>query len=67
MCDHLSLEGVKWFQTATSLNTTNDEKMEALEQLLKRDLPRELRDQLRIIFNEICPLEAIEYRKDVAA
>ncbi len=67
MSDHITMEGVKWFQTATSLDTTNDEKMEALEQLMKRDLPRELRDQLRIIFNEIRPLEAIEYRKDVAA
>lgn len=66
MCDHLTMQGVKWFQTVTSLDTTNDEKMEALEQLLKRDLPRELRDQLRIIFNEIRPLEAIEYR-EVAA
>lgn len=66
MSEHLTMQGVKWFQTATSLDTTNDEKMEALEQLMKRDLPKELRDQLRIIFNEISPLEAIEYR-EVAA
>lgn len=66
MADHLTVEGVKLFQTATSPNTTNDEKLEAIEQLLKRALPRELRDQLRIIFNEICPLEAIEYRKEAA-
>lgn len=38
MSDHLTMQGVKWFQTATSLDSTNDEKMEALEQLMKRDL-----------------------------
>ncbi len=67
MADHLTMEGVRFYQQACGLSSTNEEKKEAIEQLLKRDLPREMRAELLIIFKEICPLEAIEYRKDVAA
>ncbi|WP_455296423.1 hypothetical protein [Brucella pituitosa] len=66
MSDHLTMQGVKWFQTATSLNTTNEEKKAAIEQLLKNAIPKPAREELLIILNEICPLEAIEYR-EVAA
>ncbi len=65
--DHLTMESVRQFQTAVSPSSTIEQKKDAIEALMKGPLPREARDQLRIILTEICPLEAIEYRKDVAA
>ena len=66
MSDHLTMEGIKLFQTAVSLESTNEEKKAAIEQLLKRPIPKPAREELLIILSEICPLEAIEYRKDAA-
>ncbi|MGU3399262.1 hypothetical protein ACLBWS_05885 [Brucellaceae bacterium D45D] len=70
MRDHLSAEQIAFFQTATSLEAPVEERKNAVEQLLKNAIPtearREFREVVRLIFNELCPDEAIEYRKDAA-
>ncbi len=66
MLDHLTGEKITFFLTASNLEAPIEARKFAIEQLLKNAIPKPARDELLIIFNEICPDEAIEYRKDAA-
>lgn len=66
MSDHLTAEQIAFYQTATSLEASVEDRKIAVEQLLKGAISIQARRELILIFNEICPLEAIEYRKDAA-